>query len=64
MENGLFGKPQKTRDEKWARVFTAAVKSSAQYTIERVNCVLGHSKTKMFENLDEIITCLFYDAIK
>ena len=63
----FFGKRPKTRDTKWAHVFTTIVeyffRPITHYTIQRVNGVLGYSK-KILDNLFEIIVCPFWDALK
>ena len=46
------GKHPKTRDTKWAHIFTTTVKyyKMSQYIIQRVNFVLDYSKMITFTN--------------
>ena len=36
----------------------------SQYIIQRLNCVLGYSKIKIIQKLDDKIACPFYGALK
>ena len=68
MENGLYRKKTKTPRQKNGTCFHRNNKIYfeyiSQYTIQKLNFVLGYSKNEIFENLAEIIACLFCCTLK